>query len=80
MAGLFKKKENTINFCFFYLIKKTFDTVWHNFLLLKLQRAGINDNMYQLLKTRYNSLLSQIKCWNICTGPLIMTQGVHEGI
>ena len=44
-------KTNKLYACFIDL--KAFDTVWHESLLLTLQRAGINGKIYELLRSMY---------------------------
>lgn len=72
------RKENKLYACFIDL-KKAFDTVWHDGLLLKLQRAGINGNMYQLIKSMYQGSISRVKCKKVLTESISITQGVHQG-
>ena len=45
-------KSRKIYACFIDL-RKAFDTVWHEGLLLKLQKAEINGNIYDLIKSVY---------------------------
>ncbi|MEW8545934.1 MAG: reverse transcriptase family protein, partial [Candidatus Thiodiazotropha sp.] len=59
--------------------KKAFDTVWHEGLLLKLQRAGINGKIYELIQSMYQGSVSRIKCKQTLTEPIIIRQGVHQG-
>ena len=71
-------KESKLFACFIDL-KKTFDTVWHKGLLLKLQKAGINGNVYELLKSMYDGSCLQVRCKNLLTDFISVTQGVHQG-
>ena len=71
-------KMNKLYACFIDL-KKAFDTVWHEGLLLKLQKAGINGKMYKLVKSMYQGSLSRVKCKGALTEPISIKQGVHQG-
>ena len=71
-------KNNKLHACFIDL-KKDFDTVWHDGLLLKLQRAGINGKIYDLLKSMYQGSFSRVKCKGVLTEPILIKQGVHQG-
>ena len=64
--------------CFIDL-RKAFDTVWHDALLLKLQKAGINGKMYSLIKSMYQGSVSRVKCKQLLSDPINITQGVHQG-
>ena len=52
---------NNLYACFIDL-KKAFDTFWHEDLILKLQKAGINGKMYKLVISMYQGSLSRVKC------------------
>ena len=71
-------KMNKLYACFIDL-KKAFDTVWHEGLLLKLQRAGIDGKIYELLRSIYQSSASRIKCKQVLAEPILIKQGVHQG-
>ena len=60
-------------------MKKAFDTVWHEGLFLKLQRAGINGNIYELIRSMYQHPISRVKCKNTLTDSTDIKQGVHHG-
>ena len=64
--------------CFIDL-KKAFDTVWHEGVFLKLQKAGINGKIYNIIKSMYSGSYSRVKCKTIMSEPTEMTQGVHQG-
>ena len=59
-------------------LRKAFDTVWHEGLLLKLQRAGVNGKIYELIKSMYQHSISRVKCKNILTDSIDI-KGVHQG-
>ena len=59
--------------------RKAFDTVCHDGLLLKLQRAGINGKIYDLIKSMYQNSTSRMKCKNTLTDNIKIKQGVHQG-
>ena len=69
---------NQLYACFIDL-RKAFDTVWHEGLLLKLQRAGINGKICNPIKSMYNGCFSHVKCKGILTEPISVKQGVHQG-
>ena len=73
-----KGKMSKLCACFIDL-KKAFDTVLHEGLLLKLQNAGINGKVYELLRSMYQSSVSRIKCKQVLTEPILIKQGVHKG-
>ena len=54
-------KGNKLYICFIDL-KKVFDTVWHEGLFLKLQRAGMNGIIYELIRSMYQHSISRVKC------------------
>ena len=60
-------------------LKKAFDTVWHDALCLKLQRAGINGNVYSVIKSIYLNAYSRVKCKNTMSNKIEITNGVHQG-
>ena len=67
--------------CFIDL-RKAVDTVWHEGLLLKLQNAGINGNIYALIKSMYRDSVYRVKCKKKkkhLSSPITITQGVHQG-
>ena len=66
-------------FACFIDLKKAFDTVWHEGLLLKLQKVGINGQLYKIIKSMYQNTFSRVKCKHNMTGPIRITQGVHQG-
>lgn len=71
-------KPNKLYACFIDL-KKAFDTVWHDGMLVKLQRAGINGKTYELIKSMYQGSISRVKCKNSLTETIMINQGVHQG-
>ena len=71
-------KGNKLYACFIDF-RKAFDTVCHEGLLLKLQRAGINGKIYELIKSMYQNSISRVKCKNTLTDPIEVKQGVHQG-
>ena len=71
-------KENKLYTCFIDL-KKAFDTVWHDALLLKLLKSGINDNIYRLIKSMYQHSISRVKSKHTLAEPISIHQGVHQG-
>ena len=77
----YTQKNGTLNklYTCFIDLKKAFDTVWHEGLLLKLQKAGINGKMYNILKSMYQGSYSRVKCKGVLTEPISIKQGVHQG-
>ena len=72
------KNSSKIFACFIDL-KKAFDTVWHDGLFLKLQKAGICVKVYNIIKSMYSCSHSRIKCKNIMSDPVEITKGVYQG-
>ena len=72
------KMGNKIYACFIDF-RKAFDTLCHEWLLLKLQRAGINGKVYELIKSIYQYSISRIKYKNTLTDSIDIKQGVHQG-
>ena len=56
-------------------MKKAFDTVWHEGLFLKLHRAGINVNIYELIRSMYQHSISRVKCKTALTDSFDVHQG-----
>lgn len=71
-------KGNKLYACFIDF-RKAFDTVWHEGLFLKLQRAGINGKIYDLIRSMYQNSISRVKCKNTLTDSIDIKQGVHQG-
>ena len=71
-------KGNKLYTCFIDF-RKAFDTVRHEVLLLKLQRAGINGKVYELIKSMYQNSISRVKCKHTLTDFIEIKQGVHRG-
>ena len=71
-------KGNKLYTCFIDF-RKAFDTVRHEGLLLKLQRAGINGKVYELIKSMYQNSISRVKCKHTLTDSIEIKQGVHQG-
>ena len=57
-------KGSELYACFIDL-RKAFDTVWHEGLFLKLQKAGIIGKLYALIKSMYQNSMSRVKCKEI---------------
>ena len=72
------KKGSKLYACFIDL-RKAFDTVWHDGLLLKLQKAGINGKIYKVIKSMYSSSQSRVKSKHTMSEHIEITQGVHQG-
>ena len=72
------KSGSKLYACFIDL-RKAFDTVWHDGLLLKLQKAGISGKIYNVIKSMYNSSHSRVKSKHTMSEHIEITQGVHQG-
>ena len=72
------KNSRKLYACFIDL-RKEFDTVWHDGLLLKLQKAGINGKIYKVIKSMYSSSQSRVKSKHTMSEHIEITQGVHQG-
>ena len=66
-------------FACFIDLKKAFDTVWHDGLFLKLQKAGICGKIYNIVKSMYDGSQSRVKCKQLMSDPVDITKGVHQG-
>ena len=64
--------------CFIDL-KKAVDTVWHEDVFLKVQKAGINGKIYNIIKSMHKGSYSKFKCKNIMSEPIEITQDVYQG-
>ena len=73
-----QKNGSKLYACFIDL-RKAFDMVWHDGLLLKLQKAGINGKIYNVIKSMYNSSHSRVKSKHTISEHIAITQGVHQG-
>ena len=60
-------------------MKTTFDTVWHDPLFLKLQKADISSKIYNLITSMYSNSLSIVKCKHVLSKSINISQGVHQG-
>ena len=47
--------------------------------MLKLQRAGVNGKIYELISSLYQHSTSRVKCINTLTDSIDIKQGVHQG-
>lgn len=72
-------KNGSKLFACFIDLKKAFDTVWHDALFLKLQKAGICGKIYHILKSMYSFCHSRIRCKHFLSEPIEVTKGVHQG-
>ena len=72
------KNGSKLYACFIDL-RKAFDTVWQDGLLLKLQKAGISGKIYNVIKSMYNSSHSRVKSKHTMSEHIEITQGVYPG-
>ena len=72
------KKGDKLFACFIDL-RKAFDTVWHDGLFLKLQKAGICGKIYQVIKSMYHGSQAKVKCNQLMSDSIDITKGVHQG-
>ena len=70
-------KNGSKLFACFIDLKKAFDTVWHDGLFLKLQKAGINGKLYNVIKSMYDNCHSRVKCKRFLSDPINIINGVH---
>ena len=59
--------------------RKAFDTVWHEGLLLKLTRLGINNNFFRIIKNMYSKNKLCIKVQGQLTNSFNSNIGVRQG-
>ena len=74
-----KSKNGSKLFACFIDLKKAFDTVWHDGLFLKLQKAGIGGKVYNVIKSMYNNCHSRVKSRHFLSDSIAITKGVHQG-
>ena len=60
-------------------MNKAFDTIWHDALFLKLQKADISDKIYNLIKSMYSNSRSRVKCKHVLSNSITISQGVYQG-
>ena len=72
-------KNGSKLFACFIDLRKAFDTVWHDGLFLKLQKAGITGKVYNVIKSMYNNCHSRVKCNHFLSDPIDISKGVHQG-
>ena len=72
-------KNGSKLFACFIDLKKAFDTVWHDGLFLKLQKAGNDGKFYNVIKSMYNECHSRVRCKHFLSEPIDITKGVHQG-
>ena len=58
---------------------KAFDTVWHDGLFHKLQKAGIPGNLWMILRNLYRGLESMVMWRGRLSQPFSVNQGVRQG-
>ena len=76
---MLNSKNGSKLFACFIDLKKAFDTVWHDGLFLKLQKAGIDGKFYNVIKSMYNECHSRVRCKHFLSEPIDITKGVHQG-
>ena len=72
------KKGDKLFACFIDL-RKASDTVWHDGLFLKLQKAGIRGKICQVIKSMHHGLRAKVKCNQLMSDSIDITKGVHQG-
>ncbi len=74
------KSQNQPLYVGFIDFKKAFDSVWHEALMLKLQRSGISKHFYNTLKHMYQNIECTVKCNNGTQSmPFPVKRGVRQG-
>ena len=58
---------------------KAFDVVYHASMLLKLHHLGITGELWQLYRSLYDSMTSQVKWSNLLSRSILELQGVRQG-
>ena len=59
--------------------QKTFDSVWHEALLLKLLRSGVGGPFYILLKNMYENVTASVRCGHKLSHIFSIQRGVKQG-
>jgi hypothetical protein len=79
IIDLAKKKHKKVFACFVDL-KKAFDTVWHEGLLLKLYKIGLSSSFCKIIESMYAQLESSIKIDSeSCSQYFITEVGTRQG-
>ena len=60
-------------------IRKAFDTVWIDGLLYSLYRTGIDDKLWRIIRSMYDSCKCAVKIGNKLSEWFEIKQGVHQG-
>ena len=58
---------------------KAFDVVYHASMLLKLHHLGITGELWQLYRSLYDDMTSQVKWSNLLSRSILELQGVRQG-
>ena len=59
--------------------KKAFDTVWHDGLMYKLFKAGLDPKMWRIVKQMYTGFECAVVIGNSISEWFLVDQGVHQG-
>jgi hypothetical protein len=60
-------------------IKKAFDTVWKEGLMVQLYRTGVEGKLWRIIYEMYDGAISAIKIGNQVSDWFSVKQGVHQG-
>ena len=71
-------KRRHLYSCFFDL-RRAFDTVWHHRLLCKLQKLGIEGQMYHYIKAFLSNRTFQVRTGGALSGTQSLDMGVPQG-
>ncbi len=73
-----KRKTQKLYACFVDY-RQAFDRIWHEGLLFKLTKLGINNIFYNIVKSMYNNIELQIKIGDKLTDAFQSNIGVRQG-
>ena len=66
-------------YCCFVDLQKAFDTVWHDAMLLKLQKIGVNGLCYKVIKSMYTNSIVTTKTTDGLAHTVEQNRGVQQG-
>ena len=60
-------------------IHKAFDSVWHDGLLFKLDKSGINGKIWHIIKDSYTNIRCRVSINGLLSDVIKMTRGIRQG-
>ena len=72
-------KEDKVTYAFFLVVKKAYDTVWHDGLWLKLWEMGVRGKVWRVIKQMYEFSRSAVLLEGKKSDTFSLEQGVAQG-